>query len=189
MAIAPFVAIDSILTNMFLSKLLKLGSRNLGFKHQLRIQLAFVIPTLEMYIEKNIHNCIQSWIEKRTISNHQIADRASDSLKDITSLDEHHPLHIALKPHRPTTASQPPYKLTDWSQMDETSRGRTPNPVDRHLRAAATTQTPKLPICIEEPDLNGELREAAIRWSVYRFPVKYTLNTQQNASLELIPKW
>lgn len=59
---APFIDIDVKLTNLFLSKILKLGRTKLAYKHQLRLQLALGISTLEMDIEKLIHSRIQSWI-------------------------------------------------------------------------------------------------------------------------------
>lgn len=49
----PFIEIDNKITNMFLSKLLKLGRNTLARKHQLRIKLALDMPTLDGYREEN----------------------------------------------------------------------------------------------------------------------------------------
>lgn len=136
---APFMAIDQKMTNLFLVKLLKLGRNKLARKHQLRLQLAFGLPTLTMDIEKNIHNCINAWIEKRTSQHRQVAHRANDSLQDITKLEAEHPLRKALSQHSPRAGREPSYRMTDWYKLEEHSRGAQPNPVNRQLKIARST--------------------------------------------------
>lgn len=46
-----------------------------------------------------------------------------------------------------------------------------------------------MPSLIEEPKLNGELRKAALRCSVYRFPVKHVPTEDQRRLLKLMPDW
>lgn len=60
-----------------------------------------------------------------------------------------------------------------WSQLEKASRGEALNPVDRQLKAAVATDKPGVSRLIEEQYINGELRKAALRWSVYRFSVKF----------------
>lgn len=58
--------------------------------------------------------------------------------------------------------------------MEVDGRESNANPIYHQLKISLTTKSPKLPSLIEERDLNGDLLKAALRWSVYRFPVKYT---------------
>lgn len=185
----PFIQIDEKLTNLLLTKLLKLGSTKLAKKHQLRVQLALGIPTFVMDVEKNIHGRIQSWLEKRTSTVTQIADRASDSLQDITKLDDDHPMRVALKSYTPHTNRVVAYRLQDWSKLEAESRGANPNNINRQFKASVATSELKKRSLIEEPQLNGELRKAALQWSIYRFPVKHTATAHQNRLLEMMPRW
>lgn len=107
----PFVDIDKKVTNLLLSKLLKFGRNTLVRKHQLRIKIAMGVPTREMYIDKIIHSRITSWLEKRTSSVTQVADRASDSLKYITNLDNDHPLRVSMRQYRPHSDGKAVAKL------------------------------------------------------------------------------
>lgn len=63
--------------------------------------------------------------------------------------------------------------------MEADSRDAEPRMVNRQLREAIATDTPLSSNLIEDKELNGELRKAALRWSIYRFPLKYTPTKNQ----------
>lgn len=184
----PFIEIDEKLINLFLTKLLKLGSRKLVRRHQLRIQIALGITTLDMDIDRLIDSRIKVWIQKRTSRNQQIADRECDSSRDVTKLDTHHPLRQALKRYSPTTTMAAPQEQLKWTALTEECKGAEPNPINRQLRASLTTDRPQTNSLIQEQNIHGELRKAALRWSVYIFPVRHSPSSEQNALLQLMPK-
>lgn len=98
-------------------------------------------------------------------------------------------MRVAIKEHRPWAGKDLGYKMTDWAQLEADSRGAQPNPVDKQLKAAKCTQLQTTPSLIEEPNLHGELRKVALRWSIYSFPVQYAPTEEQQRRLELIPQW
>lgn len=134
----PFLELDEKLTNLFLTKLLKIRQAKLAKKHQHRLQIALGIPTLGMDIDKAIQNRIRTWIEKRTSESKQLADRASDSLRDITKLDMDHPLCTSLNKFTPHTGMLHGYGRYEWLKMETEKRGTQYNPVDRQLKASST---------------------------------------------------
>lgn len=184
-----FVDVDEKMMNLFLRKFLKLGRTKLAVKHHWRLQFSLGIPTLSMDIYRNIHGFIKSWIEKRTSKSKKFADRASDFLRDITKLDADHPLRVALQKYSPGRGKPKHTPLHGWSNLESDSRGATPNPGDRQLKAAITTEKLQAPSLVEETNMNGDLRKAALHWSVYRFPVKYVPSASKTALLEKMPRW
>lgn len=152
---APFIHIDEKMVNLFIVKLLKLGRNKLAVKHQYRIQLALGIPTLAMDIEKLIHGRIRAWIERRTSTNQQIADRANESLQDVTKLEAAHPLRMALRMYSPNTGDTPSYETAGWRKLDADSRGTQPSVVDRQFQPAQATPGRKNISLVEEKELNG----------------------------------
>lgn len=115
---APFLEIDEKLTHLFLLKLLKLGRNKLARKHQWRLQMALGIPPLARDIDKNIHNCIHTWVEKRRSGNRQFADRAKNSVQDILNLESTHPLRTSLRYFTPRVGEIQEYKLVAWDQLE-----------------------------------------------------------------------
>lgn len=87
---------------------------------------------------------------------------------------------MALKKHAQSVGVIPRYELADWTKLEADSRGAQPNAVDRQLKRAQCTPGRNALSMIEEPMLNGELRKAVLRWSMYRFPVKHALQFTKN---------
>lgn len=42
---------------------------------------------------------------------------------------------------------------------------------------------------LEEPGVHGELRKAALRWSIYRFRVRYKPSNDNATKLERLARW
>lgn len=113
------------------------------------MQLALGLPTLEMDINRMIRNRINTWIDQRTSSEKQIADRANDSLRDVLKLDFDHPLRTALNAYAPTTATPGTTYITGWLELEAASRGTDPSAVNRQLKAATATDIPNSHSLIE----------------------------------------
>lgn len=73
--------------------------------------------------------------------------------------------------------------------MEAARRGNETNTVDRQLKEATKTDTPYSPSFMEAREFNGELCKAAMRWSIYRFPVKYKPTNDQEFVLAQLPLW
>lgn len=185
----PFLEIDEKLTNLFLVKLLNLGRNKLAKKHQWRLQVVLGITTLSMDIDKSIHNCINTWIEKRMSCRKQISDRANESLQDILKLEPEHPLREALRLHIPRVGKVQGHKMVAWVPLEQESSGAQPNQKNRPLRAAQSTSKKNTSSLTEEPNLHGELRKAALHWSVYRFSVNHAPKEDQERLLRMMTDW
>lgn len=189
----PFIVADRVVSSLIFVKLLKLGGRALCNKHRLRLQIAMGLPNFDMEEDTLVKNRVATWIAKRTSTVAQISGRVNDSLKDIRQLDADHPLREALGKAKPNTTDRTDVDQEAWTEIKLASKGPTPNPVDRQFVAAAAMNpqhaTTRRLSFIEEPNVGGALRKAALRWSIYRFPVRYTPTPEENARLAQLPKW
>lgn len=98
-------------------------------------------------------------------------------------------MRMALKKHAPSVGIITRYELADWAKLEADSRGAQPSAIDRQLKQVQCTPGRNEPSLVEEPELNGELRKAALYWSVYRFPVKHVPTADQVRRLNLMPQW
>lgn len=77
--------------------------------------------------------------------------------------------------------------------MEAGIKGKKHNPVHHQLKASNTfhakEDSHQKAFFVETPSLHEELRKAALRWVIYRFPVKYTPNQAETDKLSWLPKW
>lgn len=186
----PFIEIDDKITSLFLSKLLKLGSRPLPKKHLGRLQIGLGLPPLSMDIDKLVAGRIATWIYRRTDPREHVAEKANASIQDVMKLDPDHSLREALDKYRPISQkAKRGNEVEGWEKLAQDSMGTGPDAGTRQLKASKATTDGNRPSFIETKDLNGNLRKAALRWSVYRFPVKYEPTNEEHALLMELPRW
>lgn len=103
--------------------------------------------------------------------------------------DSEHEDRQALRERTPTTTGPSQQDKNGWRQMEGDSRGAGQGSGSRQLKTSMATDCHSIPSLIEIADLNEELGKAAMRWSVYRFPVKYTPTAAEESLLDDLPRW
>lgn len=146
-----------------------------------------------MFVDILVEDRIATCLGHRTSRNEIVTDRSRNSIKEVLKLYRVHPLRVSLLKVRPTTKI-PPYEIIRaWRSMRNDINGAKHNPVDRQLLRSHTLQSgehdPGKPSFLEEPYVHGELRRAALLWSIYRFLVRYKPSPDNATKLEWLARW
>lgn len=187
--------LDNKLIGMMLGRILALGRGRLADKHRWRLQLALGLPTLQMELRTLVQGRIDAWLERRTSANSKVAYHANESLTNVNSLEDSHPPKEEL--HRrafEAVNTRTMRRAQEWACLLQESKGASPTNGSRQLVAESTglasgqegeTKTN----FVEERDVVAELKKAVLRWSVYRFPIRYTPTEQETQLLAQLPQW
>lgn len=190
--------LDGKLVTKLFNKLLDLGRERgkLAEKHQWRLQLALGIPTLQMDLDSLLASRVDAWVERRSSDDPKVSYHANESLQNITCLQEDHPLRRELNSRTPALhVAREARKAKGWSDLLAASRGVTVISGARQLLAQTTglslntEYTSGGESIIDDKNVAQELKKAALRWSVYRFPVRHTPTQDEDNLLQLMPSW
>lgn len=181
-----------------LTRLLDLGRERgkLAEKHRRRLQLALVLPTIQMDLDTLMANRVDSWLERRTSTNEKVSYHANKSLHNITCLHEDHPLRKELNSRTPSLReSLEARKSKSWADLLSASRGAANNSGKRQILAQSivvnigTENKVVGESILYDGDVAQEVKKTALRWTIYRFPVNYVPTEAEDNLLKQVPSW
>lgn len=183
----PVAVFDDELTRRFLKSILKLKSIDMQPKHRKRLLLVLRIPKLEMEIEYRCRNRVESRLERSKHDTPKIAARESQLLEDISSLQPDQPLNTALGQVK-SGVSDADLKASQWKKLEQESVGANSSK-SRHIkseRKVGHREIHTFPKFLRDPKLTPPMKRAMLRWSVYRFPVRYKPTSEEARTLHQI---
>lgn len=186
--------LDDKLLNTLLGKLLKLGRNRLSARHRILLQLALGITSLEMDLNDLIRSRIDTWLMRRASRESKVRYHASESIKNILCLQETHPLRkYLLSKATETTTDWLEHKRRGWAKILEECTDAGSNSGSRQLVCSGlglgTGRGKQEVHIVEDGDLAPELKKTLLRWSVYKFPVRYKLTEQEEQLFADVPRW
>lgn len=183
----PLLKVDDELIRIFLKGLLKLNSTSMATKHTKRLHLILRLPTMSMEVEHRCWSRVETWLSRTNHENEKIALHAKQSIEDVQALQTNHPLRQAL--HR-IVHGESVVNLKDkqWHNLEVESRGS--NAVtSRGVKVNITTLKGIVhcfPRFLEDPKVDPALKRVMLRWSVYKFPVRYKATPEDTIVLTKI---
>lgn len=179
-----------------LNKLLDLGRDRgkLAEKHHWRLKLALGVPTLQMDIDSLLANRVDTWMERRASANAKISYHANESLQNITSLHDDHPLRKELNNRTLRMKMDRESRKTNcWANLLSASRGEKAGSGEIQILADATGIADETAnggtSVVDDKGVAPELKKAALRWTVYPFPVRYVPTKIEEDFLKQLRKW
>lgn len=184
----PLEDIDDELVRTYIKGFLKLKNIIIPQKHKNRILLIFKLPTMRMEMEQRCLTRVETWSKRTVDERKKVAFHAQQSIQDIKKLQHDHPLQEALgQVCKGDTAKK--QIARQWKQLEKESKGSNDSS-SRHITGQDETNNPKdknrFPKFLADTELDPTLKRAMLRWTIYKFPVRYKPNIDERQALEEI---
>lgn len=147
-----------------------------------------------MELEALVENRIDTWLERRASKHSKVRYHAEESIANIQALPKTHPLHQELnKKAGETVQTATVLRMKGWEELRSACTGKSSQSGGRQI-TAESTGLDKIPgecnkSIIDEEGVAAEIKKECLRWSIYKFSVRYETTDGYRRLLNKVPEW